>query len=657
MSEVPFEIIDSDKFPIGGRLRHFIKFWRRVSPDPRVLKTVLGVEIPFSSTPVQRSVPFQYQFSQQDADEVRKELNWMLEQEIVKPVPVTPGQFVSPLFLATNHDLTKRPILNVKEINVEYLPKLHFKMETLAIVLPLIKRGDWFTSWDVRKGFFNIYIHPSHQHFFCFDFDGQRYQFTSLVQGLAISPMYFSKLVGVLVQLARRWGIQMSFYMDDTLLRAPHFDLALTNTQLVGNLFQQAGFLLHRDKSVTVPTQQIKYLGFIIDSVSLCLSLPADKVKKLRDATKKAIRELNNKRVLTIRIAAKLVGFIISSLPATVYGKAHYRSLEFAKLEQLQAARDNFDAPFSWPEDCRADLEWWADPSRNFSASFEDLPCTTTLTTDASLEGWGALWNGQEVHGAWENDHRRIDELELRAVLQALETMPIASPGQRILLRCDNTTAVAYVNNMGGRIFRLNRVARDIWSLLENAGAFMKAVYIPTADNPADALTRGVTSRKRMLDTEVQLNPSIFQEVVRSGPFTPKIDWFASNANAQLPRFFTWQAEPRSQAEGVNAFDHAWQLTPGYIFPPFSLIPRIIRKVRNEGAKILLIHPSWPGALWYPSLSEITVMRTSIPPSADVLRYPEHPDLRHPMTDLTLEASWLDGASPTAPRGRPSKRL
>jgi hypothetical protein len=481
-------IVEKDDIPIGGRLRHFLPFWRRVTPDPSVLKTIMGVEIPFTTTPIQRTTPFQYKFDQRETEEVRRELKWMLEQEIVKPVPVQPGQFVSPLFLATNSDLTRRPILNVKQINVEYLPKLHFKMETLAVVLPLIKRGDWFTSWDLRKGFFNIYIHPSYQHFFCFDYEGTRYQFTCLVMGLSISPKYFSKLVGVLVQLARKWGVQMSFYMDDTLLRAPQFDLASSNTQLVGNLFQQAGFLLHRDKSVTTPTQQIKYLGFIIDSLTLCISLPDDKVKKLREAVKKAIRELNKQRSLTIRIAAKLVGFVIASLPATVYGKAHYRSLEFAKIEQLQAAQDNFDAPFSWPEDCREDLEWWANPARVFSASFEDFPCTTTLTTDASLEGWGALWNGQEVHGAWENDDRRIDELELRAVLQALESMPIATTGQRVLLRCDNTTAVAYVNNMEGRIFRLNRVARKIWRLLESTGAFMKAVYIPTDETPPTPL-------------------------------------------------------------------------------------------------------------------------------------------------------------------------
>ncbi len=211
---------------------------------------------------------------------------------------------------------------------------------------------------------------------------------------------------------------------------------------------------------------------------------------------------------------------------------------------------------------------------------------------------------------------------------------------------------MAYVNNLGGRIKRLNRVAREIWRLLEEASAFMQAVYINTAENPADSLTRGVTSRRRMLDTEVQLNPEIARTLFRRGPFRPVIDWFASEENHLLPRFFVWHSSGSSSAEGVNAFMFPWGPTPGYIFPPFSLIPRILRKIRDEQAKILLIHPKWPGALWYPSISEITVMRDSIPPSADVLRYPTSPGLRHPMTDLQLQASWLDGALQISPLGR-----
>jgi hypothetical protein len=277
-------------------------------------------------------------------------------------------------------------------------------METLTTVLPLIEHGDWFTSWDIRKGFFNIYIHPSHQKYFCFEFEGVRYQYTCLVMGLSISPLYFSKLVGVLVQLACRWGIKISFYMDDTLLRAPSWQVAYQNHILFGNLLQQAGFLLHADKSVSEPTQQIKYLGFILDSTDLTISLPVEKVARLQQATRKALREMDSKRVLTVRIAAKTIGFIISSLPTTLYGKAHYRRLEFAKLDALSAHAFNFDAPFQWPESAREDLLWWSSPSRQFKASFQSVACTTTLTTDASLEGWGAISKKGEVFGAWEDE-------------------------------------------------------------------------------------------------------------------------------------------------------------------------------------------------------------------------------------------------------------
>jgi hypothetical protein len=651
VSVVPFEVVSEDQYPIGGRLRHFLNFWRRVTDSKTVLQTIIGVKIPFTRPPVQDQPCSQYAFNDHDTAEVRRELKWMLEQEIVRQVQPRPDQFVSPFFLATNANNTKRPILNVKTINEEYLPRLHFKMETLAAVLPLIEEGDWFTSWDLRKGFFNIFICPADQKYFCFDFEGKRYQYTCLVMGLSISPLYFSKLVGVLVQLARRWGIRVSFYMDDTLLRAPTFVEAQYNHQLFGNLFQQAGFLLHRSKSVSEPTQRIKYLGFVIDSTTLSISLPSEKVQRLRLAVRKALREVSSRGILTIWIAAKTIGFIIASLPATVYGKAHYRSLEAAKVEALQNNHFNFDAKFQWPESVREDLNWWSSPRRTFEASFRTVPDTLHLTTDASLEGWGAIADGQEVFGAWEDDNRRIDELELRAVLQAIETLPLLQTGARIRLLCDNTTAVAYVNGMGGRIPRLDWVARAIWKRLEENNAFMTAVYIPTAENPADALTRGVTSRKRMLDTEVQLNPSIAQQLFASGPFHPQVDWFASNANYQLSRFYTWKPESQTVAEGHNAFSFYWGKDPGYIFPPFALLPRIVRKIRDDKARVLLIHPKWPGALWYPSLPEITIMQQNIDPSANVLRYPDHPDLRHPMTDLRLVASWLDGGSPTNRRG------
>ncbi len=222
MSALPFHLVDNDGVPIGGRLRHFVNFWRGLTNAKKVIQTVLGAKMPFTSEPTQEQFPEPYRLSREESKLVSDEVKWMLEQQIIHPVEKRDDQVVSPFFLATNKDKTKRPILNVKSINKNHLPKLHFKMETLALVLPLINRNDWFTSWDVRKGFFNISIHPEFRRFFCFEFEGVRYQYTCLVMGLSIAPLFFSKLMAILVQTARSWGINVSYYLDDTLLRAPN---------------------------------------------------------------------------------------------------------------------------------------------------------------------------------------------------------------------------------------------------------------------------------------------------------------------------------------------------------------------------------------------------------------------------------------------------
>ena len=47
-------------------------------------------------------------------------------------------------------------------------------------------------------------------------------------------------------------------------------------------LFQQLGFVIKLNKSVLTPTQLVEFLGLMIDSVAMSLSLPEEKVVNLR---------------------------------------------------------------------------------------------------------------------------------------------------------------------------------------------------------------------------------------------------------------------------------------------------------------------------------------------------------------------------------------
>jgi hypothetical protein len=77
-----------------------------------------------------------------------------------------------------------------------------------------------------------------------------------------------------------------------------------------------------------------------------------------------------------------------------------------------------FEKKVRWPKWCLVDLKWWRSSEFGWKCSFETQVPTYTIITDASLQGWGAIWEDQEIFGPWDSDFEdRIDELELLAVL------------------------------------------------------------------------------------------------------------------------------------------------------------------------------------------------------------------------------------------------
>jgi hypothetical protein len=68
--------------------------------------------------------------------------------------------------------------------------------------------------------------------------------------------------------------------------------------------------------------------------------------------------------------------------------------------------------------------------------------------------------------------------------------------------------------------------------------------------------------------------------------------------NSQHDRFLS--ARPCKLTSGVNAFNYRWTEEAGFANPPWSLIPRVLRKVCLDRCRILLVVPEWPRATWYP---------------------------------------------------------
>ena len=130
----------------------------------------------------------------------------------------------------------------------------------------------------------------------------------------------------------------------------------------------------------------------------------------------------------------------------------------------------------------------------------------------------------------------------------------------------------------------LNSLARQLWEWCMKRNIFISAQHIPGHINSAaDQLSRTFS-----YNLEWSSNTNVFQQITQL-TLVPDIDLFASSLNAKLSRFVTWHPEPG--AEAVNAFSINWSNLKCYAFPPFSLLPRVLRKISVDKALVLLVAP------------------------------------------------------------------
>ena len=155
-----------------------------------------------------------------------------------------------------------------------------------------------------------------------------------------------------------------------------------------------------------------------------------------------------------------------------------------------------------------------------------------------------------------------------------------------VRLKMDNSAAVSYINNIGGiRSPSLDKLAVSIWGWCILRNILLSAQHIPGKSNcEADSLSREFAS-----NLEWSLDQDVFNRLAAI-TFFAMIDLFASRLNAKLDQFVSWHPEPGALA--IDAFSISWSNQKFYAFPPFSLLTRVLAKIRNDVALVLLIAPT-----------------------------------------------------------------
>ena len=560
--------------------------------------------------------------SQVDPDLLSKIQDLELKQVITKSQDNTKG-FYSRVFTVPKPGKEERRfIFDLRNLN-KCLRIQKFKMERLQDALTLIARGDWITSIDISEAYHHVPIRPDHQKYLrfairCPDGTTQSYEFRSLPMGLAISPRVFTKVMKVPVELMRVQRVRVAIYMDDMLIISKSMEQCNHDTKVALDILDQAGFVVNSEKSELQPKQLIKFLGMMIDTKEMTISVPKSKVDKSTKLLRQCRQEVKE-NLLTARQLARLIGVIGSlhhAIPDTRLRLVHLQRAKTAALRKgnwLSIAYLNPEA-LKELEFWEASIEFLSSKGRRFNL----LPANYTINTDASDVGFGAAvteglspeqlaLKRHRIQSPWDaqQEQAHINWKELYAATQALVHFASLYNWRqtRIRIRSDNTVTIAYLNKVGGRIPYLNELMIQLYEFCDQRQLQLEATYIQGLLNTvADRLSRDIPQDF----SEAMLHSACMDQInQRFGQRT--LDLFASSRNNRTQKFVS--LHPDQEAVATDAFTINWGQTREalYINPPFILLPRVLQKLRADQARAVLIAPLWTTAMWWPCLIEVMV--------------------------------------------------
>lgn len=623
----------------AGQLSHKLCEWRKLTSDSEVLQTVWGEEIEFYSLPHQINAPKENKFSTAEQLVVEQEIKKLLTKGIIVKSVHEQNEFISPIFLRPKPDGSYRMILNLKGLN-EYVVYRHFKMDSIWNAIRLMKPHCYMASVDLKDAYYSVRISTKHQTYLKFFWNGALYKFTCFPNGLALAPRKFTKLLKPVYTSLRHKGHLSSPYIDDSILLGYSFSECASNVIDTVKVLDNLNFVPHPKKSVFIPTQIIVFLGFVLNSINMTVSLTPEKAKKL----KLAVTHLLSLDMPLIREVAQVIGLIISTFPGVMYGPLYFRITEGEKAQALKQNNGNFDTRMRLSTSAKLELQWWTNNVETANNLIYRPEPHMTMCTDASKIGWGCVIYDLKTGGLWtlEESKYHINYLELLAVYFGLKAHKNLVSKKHVKVLVDNTTVQITLTKMGtSHSPFLNSLIKTIWDWCIINEVWITVARIPGKEN----IEADNESRKARRNTEWCLDKNMFHSACEKLNFRPNIDLFASRINHQIKPYISYTPDP--EAIAVNAFHHSWVGYQFYAFPPFCLISQVLQKIQKEDSEGLVIIPRWPTQSWWPLAMRMLMQSPIIlPRTTSTLFLPSNPSEKHALHEkLVLLMCHLSGNS------------
>jgi hypothetical protein len=392
------------------------------------------------------------------------------------------------------------PIPSVNSfINAEDFPTSWGTFDRVSELVLSLPPGSEAAAFDISAAYRITPTRPAQQHLLCITWRAKIIMDFAASFGMASSCGIFGAIADMLLAIYKAHGItRVLKWVDDFLaIRTPGESWTEKSfMDLTGRL----GIPWSLEKLKPFASQQ-KFIGFIWDLAAKAVSMP---IEKLQATIALARRWLAPRSRFSSHDAASLHGKLVHT--STIF------PLIRPFLPRISRFADRFKshrAKLSPPSSLVADLRW-------IVSILANTPNTRQLSTPNPFDiGWwgdassafgigvviGPFWNvwryadGVRVGPKADFDIGWAEAIAVELGLEMATYHDVLNHSEEfrscLLVRSDNQGIVTVLNSGRSRSEATNSVLQRIYASLARSSRTVHAVYIPSRDNIADALSRG----------------------------------------------------------------------------------------------------------------------------------------------------------------------
>ena len=279
-------------------------------------------------------------------------------------------------------------MINSKDWN-QFLAFHHFKMESFQTANDLIQEVDWMINLNLKEAYHSVPVTPDHQIYHAFFWDGKCYVYCVLPFGLGPAPRRFTKITKpILVHIRQNLVIRCVMILIFWKTKSD----CLQKAKKVITMLQELGFTISIQKSILEPTQQIEFLGLILDSIQMKVFLPEPKVLDLIESCQA------NFSMTSVIFSKSSSSCLLAVFPASTF----YRAIQ-ADIHQAISKTTISAKQLNLSSGAKSEIQWWIVNVRLWNGRPVHLPSPSLIiTTDATKKrGMGSPCNKHKIQGRW----------------------------------------------------------------------------------------------------------------------------------------------------------------------------------------------------------------------------------------------------------------